>query len=85
VVDVGRSVDLPRLRERGEVVELPYWLAMKAGMNGYRDGVRIWVLEGNNVWQGSGTGGDDDGLYSHGDGGSPPRRRGPAFRERLLR
>jgi hypothetical protein len=43
---VGRAVDLPRLRERGEIVELPFWLAMEAGMEGYRDGVRVWTLEG---------------------------------------
>jgi len=45
VVDVGRLEDLPRLRQRGEVVEIPYWLAMDAGANGYIEGVRIWRLK----------------------------------------
>jgi hypothetical protein len=68
---VGRLEDLPRLRDRGEVVELPYWLAMKAGMSGYRDGVKIWVLEGDDVRQGSSKDRDDDGLRGYGSGGLP--------------
>ena len=38
------DVHLEALRERNEVVELPYWLAMKADANGYIDNVRIWRL-----------------------------------------
>ena len=42
IVDVGAENDLPALRARGEVVEIPYWLAMEAGWNGYTDNIRIW-------------------------------------------
>ena len=39
------DVHLKRLRERNEVVELPYWLAMQAGWNGYTNNVRVWRLD----------------------------------------
>jgi len=45
-VDVGQEVHLEALRQRGEVVEIPHWLAMKAGWTGYTDNVRIWRLGG---------------------------------------
>ena len=45
VVDVGRSEHLEALRARGEIVELPHWLAMKAGWDGYKSGVKVWRLE----------------------------------------
>ena len=44
VVDVGQRIHLEALRKRGEIVELPYWLAMQAGLTGYTKGVRIWRL-----------------------------------------
>ena len=44
VVDVGAGIDLPALRARGEIVEIPHWLAMKAGWNGYVDDVKVWRL-----------------------------------------
>ncbi len=46
VVDVGAVHDLEALRARGEVIELPYWLAMEAGWTGYTDGVKVWRLSG---------------------------------------
>ena len=45
-VDVGAEQDLETLRQRGEIVELPYWLAMKANWTGYVEGVRVWRLQG---------------------------------------
>ena len=44
-VDVGAEADLPALRARGEIVEIPHWLAMKAGWTGYVDDVKVWRLE----------------------------------------
>jgi hypothetical protein len=41
---VGCGAHLKELRERGEVVEIPHWLAMEAGWDGYVDGVQIWHL-----------------------------------------
>lgn len=46
VVDVGSADDLPALRARGEVIEVPYWLAMEAGWDGYQPNVRIWWIGG---------------------------------------
>ena len=43
-VDVGAGKDLEALRQRGEIVELPHWLAMKAGWDGYTPNVRIWRI-----------------------------------------
>jgi len=45
VVDVGASEHLEELRQRGEVVEIPYWLAMRAGWDGYEQGVQIWRIQ----------------------------------------
>lgn len=49
VVDVGNEAHLGDLRERGEVIEVPYWLAMQAGWNGYQPGVRIWWIGGGDA------------------------------------
>jgi len=43
---VGQEAHLDALRQRGEVVEIPHWLAMKAGWDGYEQGVRVWRLDG---------------------------------------
>ena len=44
VVDVGAEEDLPALRERGEVIEISWGLAQKAGWDGYQEGVSVWNL-----------------------------------------
>jgi hypothetical protein len=44
VVDCGMEAHLDQLRDRNEIIELPYWLAMEAEANTYIEGVRIWRL-----------------------------------------
>ena len=44
---MGQEVHLEELRERGEVIEIPYWLAMEAGWDGYEPNVRVWWIGGD--------------------------------------
>lgn len=43
IVDVGAIEDLPRLRERGEVIELPYWIGEEYGS--YIENVKVWRIK----------------------------------------